>query len=224
MCAMSLHEILHHSLSLLERVLVEHGPERTAVAWTGGKDSTIVLSLWRRVLAGRGPLCAVTLDTGCKFPEIVAFRERIAAEWEVGLHVARPEVSLDGYPLAVDKVACCRALKIEPLRKAVRDIGVTALLTGIRRDEHPSRREREFTEPRTDPDHLLVNPLLDWTEMDVWAHITGSGLPYCELYDRGYRSLGCRPCTAPPGGESERSGRDPDKEANLGLLHSLGYF
>ena len=76
---------------------------------------------------------------------------------------------------------------------------------------------------------LEVNPILDWTEMDVWSHIAEAGLPYCSLYGQGYRSLGCMPCTVLPtggtgAGEDERAGRDPDKEAQLGLLRDLGYF
>ena len=67
--------------------------------------------------------------------------------------------------------------------------------------------------------------------MDVWSRTAEAGLPYCPLYGQGYRSLGCMPCTRLPGegtgagdGQGERAGRDPDKEAQMGLLRDLGYF
>lgn len=197
------------------------------VAWTGGKDSTVVLFIWKALLdhGGIGPACAINLDTGCKFPEVMAFRDRLTAEWNVDLHVARPAVALENYPLAQDVVACCRDLKVEPLKAAIRETGATHLITGIRRDEHPDRSDRLVMEERTGPDHVMVNPILDWTETDIWAFHARFSLPHCELYDLGYRSLGCQPCTARPGaGEGERAGRDQAKERSMKTLTSLGYF
>jgi phosphoadenosine phosphosulfate reductase len=215
----------------LSRRLIREGlalvePESAAVAWTGGKDSTAVLHLFREVLRPSELVpVALTLDTGCKFPEVIAFRDALAAEWSVRLHVLRPEVRLQDYPLARDKVACCRELKIDPLQRGVRRHGIRLLLTGIRHDEHPSRAGRQWIEERSDPDYLLCNPILHWSEMDVWAYHSAAGLPYCTLYESGYRSLGCMPCTLPADGSGgERSGRSREKEEQLELLKSLGYF
>jgi len=204
------------------------GSSNVAVAWTGGKDSTLALWLWRGVLAELDPGArarAISLDTGCKFPEIVSFREALAKAWDIDLLVARPSVDLEGYPLAVDKVACCRDLKILPLAAALRSTGTFALITGVRADEHASRASRPAVESLLDPPHLRLAPLLHFRELDVWAAIIEHDLPRCPLYARGYRSLGCMPCTAAPGtGTAERAGRDQDKESQLGVLHSLGYF
>lgn len=230
---MSLDAKIDAARHLLREVLAQHGPDRVAVAWTGGKDSTLALGLWRDVLRqyapGVTPL-ALNLDTGCKFPEVLAFRDRLVAEWGVTLHVARPCVA-PGYPVAADRAACCRDLKVAPLLRALRELDVAVLLTGIRRDEHPDRAGRPAREPVADPPHLRVHPVLEFTEMDVWAATMQLGLPHCELYDRGYRSLGCVPCTLPPGtmagmgdGGGERAGRAADKEAMLASLHALGYF
>jgi len=93
----------------------------------------------------------------------------------------------------------------------------------VRADENPARQGLALLEERQG--YLQANPILHWTEMDVWAHTTQRGLPYCALYDQGYRSLGCVPCTrlAAPG-LGERGGRDAEKEARMAELHALGYF
>jgi phosphoadenosine phosphosulfate reductase len=194
------------------------------VAYTGGKDSTLALFFWRMTLADLDPgarVLALSLDTGVKFPEALDFRDRIAGQWGVRLHVARP--ASFRVPLAVDKAACCGERKITPLLAALEELGVSLLITGIRADEHPSRGELSAVERRAS--HQRLHPLLHFTEMDVWAATQRHGLPWCPLYDRGYRSLGCVPCTALPGnGEGERSGRAPQKEAVMEDLRALGYF
>ncbi len=239
---------LARSRQVLAAVRAAMAPAQVAVAYTGGKDSGVALYLWREALAkaasgssygplrANSPLKAISIDTGCKFPQVTAFRDRLCADWNVALTIARPQVDLAAYPVAVDKVACCRDLKILPLCRALAATGTAALLTGIRRDEHPSRQARQYAELRAQtsdesggcPEHWQVNPLLDWTELDIWSFITGEGLPYCELYHEGFRSLGCMPCTRPAGsaesGADERAGRDQDKERQLETLKSLGYF
>ncbi len=213
--------------SALAEILESAGSEQVRVAWTGGKDSTVALYVWKMLVDhyGLGPARVINLDTGCKFPEIIAFRDRLVAEWELDLYVAEPKINIASYPLAQDVVTCCRDLKVEPLKRAIRDTGATHLLTGIRRDEHPDRSGRTLIEERNDPPHVMVNPILDWTETDIWAFHARFDLPYCGLYDLGYRSLGCQPCTAKPGaGQGERSGREASKEAVMETLTSLGYF
>lgn len=222
-----LDDLVRTTETVLADLLRTVDPARVRVAWTGGKDSTVVLFIWKTLLDhhGLGPVRAINLDTGCKFPEVMAFRDRLAAEWTVDMFVAHPAVPLDGYPLAEDPVVCCRERKVEPLKAALRETGATHLITGIRRDEHPDRVDRLPLESRDDPAHTMVNPVLDWSEFDIWAFHHRFDLPHCELYDQGYRSLGCRPCTARPGaGEGERSGRNQRKERVLSRLTSLGYF
>jgi phosphoadenosine phosphosulfate reductase len=204
-------------------VLERFGPG-AAVGWTGGKDSTVVLALWREVLAAKrpdAPVRALNLDTGCKFPEVLAFRDRLAREWDLELHVVRPGVDLSRYPLAVDPVACCGDLKIRPLNEAVRSLSIPALLTGVRADENPDRADRPWLEDHGD--HVRVLPILEWTELDIWTFLVRESIPWCTLYDQGYRSLGCMPCTS-RSGHGERSGRDAAKEERMGQLRSLGYF
>ena len=224
---MEINDRIEASLAQLRHVARDNGGN-IRLAWTGGKDSTVALWLWREALVGTGNTPhAVSIDTGLKFPQVTAFRDRLASEWGVRLDVVRPKTNVDAYPVAQDPLTCCAALKVEPLFEYLIASGVDVLITGIRRDEHPSRSCREAAEQRSDPDHIQLNPLLEWTELDIWSFITGRGLPYCELYDQGYRSLGCVPCTASPGalpGGGERAGRSAGKERLLGTLTSLGYF
>ena len=203
--------------------LERYGPG-TTVGWTGGKDSTVVLALWRRILNEKGcspMLRALNLDTGCKFPEVLDFRDRLAREWGVDVIVVRPGVDLARYPLAMDPISCCGDLKIRPLNEAVSRLGIPALLTGVRADENSDRADRPWFEDHGD--HVRVLPILEWTELDVWTFHVREGIPWCELYDQGYRSLGCVPCTS-RSGRGERSGRDAAKEERMEQLRSLGYF
>ena len=224
---MTLQDKIALTRKYIEQVYARFGHHKVAVAWTGGKDSTTVLWLWKNLLKEKNVSVrprALNLDTGLKFPEIIEFRDRIQASWQIELIIARPEKNLSSYPVARNKVACCQDLKILPLKKAVKAHAWAALLTGLRFDEHPSREKREYFEQKKDPDYVQVNPILHWREMDIWSYIMQENLPYCSLYDEGYRSLGCQPCTHLPAGEAERSGRDREKEEQLSLLHSLGYF
>ncbi len=225
----TLEEKIESSESLLLSLLETQRASDIRVAWTGGKDSTVVMFLWKTILEHleKGPVCAISLDTGCKFPEVLAYRDKMTALWNVDLFVARPDMALQGYPLAKDPVNCCRDLKILPLKKAIGLTGTKTLITGIRRDEHPDRAGRSPLENRDAlsgwPAHQVCNPLLDWTETDIWAFHAQFGLEHCSLYDQGYRSLGCVPCTA-KGSGGERSGRSAAKEAHMAQLSSLGYF
>ncbi len=224
---MNLREKVNLTRKVFERVLSSAGHKGVFVAWTGGKDSTVTLCLWSRFLEEKGfngKPAAISLDTGLKFPEIIRFRDDIAKGWNIDLHVISPGIDITGYPVARDKVVCCRDLKVEPLKEAITGLNAMALITGIRNDEHPDRTNREQIEQRSDPLYFQVNPILHWTEMDIWSFIVQENLPYCGLYDQGYTSLGCMPCTRKATGHGERSGRAGEKEQSLGVLRSLGYF
>ena len=224
---MNLFEKIKATKEIFKQIVSVSDPGYVFVAWTGGKDSTVTLRLWKQFLEEKrynGKLRAINLDTGLKFPEITKFRDALAADWAIDLHAVSPDIEIKNYPIAEDKVKCCNDLKISPLRKSIQVLKVNALVTGIRRDENPSRIKREFIETKHNPSYIQANPILHWTEMDIWSFIIQENMPYCELYDQGYTSLGCMPCTTRPSGQGERSGRDRDKENSLDKLRSLGYF
>ncbi len=196
------------------------------VAFSGGKDSTALLHLVREEVPDIPLLFA---DTSVKFPETYAFIDRLKEAWGVDLHVARNE--WDEAQWKRSKVECCYRLKVEPFNNLVTDLGLDAVFVAIRRDEHPARSKAQYYDnvggvthiERVEFDHTRVHPILDWTEEDVWTYIRENDLPYNPLYDQGYRSIGCAPCTE-PSAETERSGREQDKELVLDRLRKLGYF
>ncbi len=207
-------------------ILDHFAAHRIFIAWSGGKDSTILLYILRDIwlqqrLPGPGPK-AVSLDTGCKFPEVLNFRDQLAQAWDIDLIIARPNLDLSQYPLARDPVQCCLDLKVKPLQETMRLHGAQVLFSGARLDEAPHRQNKPWLEEKDF--YWQANPILHWTEMDIWSGHQLAGLDYCPLYARGYRSLGCQPCTRKVENGSEREGRNQDKEDQLHLLSNLGYF
>ncbi len=224
---MNLQEKMSLTRKIFEQALGLSPAGSIFAAWTGGKDSTVLLHQWMVLLQERDPgaqVRALNLNTGYKFPEVLEFRDEMAWEWDIDLVVAGPDSSAARELEGTSKVECCRTLKVKPLQKAVKQQGVKVLLTGIRRDEHPSRENTPEVQEKKDPDYYQVNPIAHWTEMDIWSYIMLKGLPYCSLYDAGYRSLGCMPCTVKGTHMNERSGRHQDKEESMDMLRSMGYF
>jgi phosphoadenosine phosphosulfate reductase len=210
-------EVLHEAL--------ERFSGKIALAWTGGKDSTTTLHLLRSVCDGQVPIPVLNIDTSVKFKEIYQFRDRLAREWNLNLIIARNDEALKTIKIAENKEGCCLRLKAEMIGGSVSRYGWQALITGMRWDEQPDRLKEEYFSPREKPVHMRVHPILHFSEMDIWQYIKTYNLPYCDLYHRGYRSLGCEPCTqlGVPGGQ-ERAGRDQSKEEIMERLRSLGYF
>jgi phosphoadenosine phosphosulfate reductase len=152
------------------------------------------------------------LDTGYHFWDTLIFREQIQHDW--GLNVvdiyrdARWDVfvrqNVRTLPLQ-DANLCCYIHKVQPMQKALR--GSRAWITGIRRDQTRGRAHAQILELEDDG-LLKVNPLLNWTKNDIQAYRMAHHLPAHPLYERGYRSIGCAPCTIAVGtNDDDRAGR-----------------
>ena len=198
---------------------------KIALAWTGGKDSTTTLHMLRDLCGGKVPIPVLNIDTSVKFKEIYEFRDSLAREWDLNLIIARNDEALKSIKIAEDKEECCLRLKAEMIADSIVKHGWQALITGMRWDEQPEREKEEYFSFRDTPPHTRVHPILHFAEMDIWQYINDHQVPYCSLYRRGYRSLGCEPCTKTglPGG-AEREGRDQRKEEIMRRLRGLGYF
>jgi phosphoadenosine phosphosulfate reductase len=202
------------------------GVGRVGIAFTGGKDSTTLLHLVRRLYGGTIPFPVINIDTSVKFKEIYAFRDRLREEWRLDLHVFRNEEAIERLQIAADRAECCMELKAKPLGQAIVSMGLDGLMTGVRWDENPARAAESYFVKKENPAHTRIQPLLHFSEKDIWKYIRKYDVPYCELYEKGYRSLGCEPCTKPAASMdgSERQGRSPEKEVIMGRLRDLGYF
>ena len=110
------------------------------------------------------------------------------------------------YESAELRKQCCAVRKVEPLQRAL--AGKQAWITGLRREQSVSRTDIGLEEWDENFNLKKFNPLADWSEDEVWAHVRRYDVPYNPLYDQGYRSIGCAPCTRPVvAGEDARAGR-----------------
>jgi phosphoadenosine phosphosulfate reductase len=164
------------------------------------------------------------LDTDVLFPETYETRDRLAEHY--GIEFERyHNLTLDeqaaqhGDELwARNPDLCCEIRKVEPMREALAE--VDCWVSGIRREESASRAgakkfgwDKRFS-------LWKLNPLADWTEKEIWRYLYENEVPYNDLHDQGYPSIGCTHCTRPPGaGDLPRGGRWADAEKTECGLH-----
>lgn len=167
----------------------------------------------------------IFLETGYHFAELIAYRDRLTAEWGLNLVNALPTTTVKefegqfGKLHIVQPTACCQARKVEPLMRSLEPFDWW--FTGLRRQQSPTRAGLKKVE-----DHRLptgrqlkkVSVLADWDWARVEAYAEREGIPQLELYARGYTSIGCEPCTAiPEAGADPRSGRWGGKKLECGI-------
>jgi len=155
----------------------------------------------------------IFLDTGYHFPQTLETRDRVAAELDVNVVTARPQLTVAqqnvkyGQSLyARDPDLCCAMRKVEPLNRLLR--GYEAWGSGIRRDESPSRANTPVVGWDARRHMVKVNPLACWTQADVDAYAAERGVIVNPLVELGFASIGCAPCTRRvSAGEDARAGR-----------------
>lgn len=175
-----------------------------------------------------------SLDTGRLPAETYELMQEVPQRYGIGLKIYFPDctaveryVSACGingfYDSVENRKACCYIRKVEPLRRALQN--KRAWVTGLRRDQAVTRGTLEVSSWDTDNGLRKFNPLLDWSDKEVWAYIRQNDVPYNRLHDQFYPSLGCAPCTRSiTPGEDIRAGRwwweDPaSKECGLHASH-----
>ena len=187
-----------------------------ALACSFQQEESVLLDL---VFSTRADARVFALDTGVLFPETYALWKQTETRYGTAVERAagptlEEQAAAHGDRLwERDPAACCGIRKVAPLRDKL--AGLDAWITGIRREQSPTRADARKVE--WDERHGLwkVNPLADWTEKDVWRRINERDLPYNPLHDRGYASIGCVPCTQPGAGREGRWAGDDKTECGL---------
>lgn len=158
-----------------------------------------------------------TLDTGRLFPETYDLIERTCSKYGINIKIFFPNhadveemVNKKGINLFYHSVAnrkeCCDIRKIRPLKRAF--AGLDAWICGLRRDQSVTRSDMQLVEWDEANGLIKINPLIDWSEEDVWKYARENNVPYNILHDKGFPSIGCQPCTrAIEPGEDVRAGR-----------------
>ncbi|HEV3069878.1 MAG TPA: phosphoadenylyl-sulfate reductase [Solirubrobacteraceae bacterium] len=195
--------------STLREAAERHG-ERAVLLCSFQKEESVLLDELLRIGDGRTPVRIVTIDTGVLFPETLdtwrQFEERFGVSIEV------QDASRAGAPWSGPE-DCCSIAKVAALERALE--GAEAWITGIRREQGPTREDTELIERDTVRGIQKYNPLALWSEKDLWRRIHEHGLPYNPLHDQGYASIGCEPCTLPGAGREGRWAGSEKTECGL---------
>lgn len=221
----------------LLRFAYETFGDKVALAWSGQAEDMVLLDLAWRVNPG---FRVFMVDTGRLHEETYALVEKVWERYGIRIEVLFPEAheveSMVGefgpnlmYQAVPLRILCCEIRKVRPLVRALS--GLEAWVTGLRREQWASRHNIKKIE--VDHDHgqiLKLSPLADWTKEEVWAYLRAHEVPYSALYDQGYTSIGCRPCTRPIApGEDDRAGRwwwekEAPKECGMHCAIETGGF
>jgi len=248
-----------------------HAFDKLCMPWSMGKDSNVLLWLAKKAFCGKVPFPVLHVDTTYEFPEMMEFREWAVKEFDLDLIVWTNREALERgirYETS-DILTVSHELRTVAFQQALQHYQWNALITGIRRDEDPTRAKERYFSPRTadfewnykdqppefwgqfttqvNPgEHVRVQALLDWTELDVWRYIQRESIPISKLYfardGKRYRSLGCWPITKPVASNadsidavieelrttkiSERAGREQDHASRnaMQLLRAKGFM
>lgn len=206
-----------------------HSFKNLAMPWSMGKDSNVLIWLAKKAFCGKIPFPVLHIDTTYEFPEMLEYRDWAVKHYDLNLIIKINEEARTrgiGYETH-DPVTVTHELKTVALQQVMAQHKWDGLITGIRRDEDSTRAKERYFSPRTADfewdykdqppefwnqfttsikpgEHVRVQPLLDWTEIDIWYYIQREEIPIPKMYfarpgkdgkKYRYRSLGCWPIT-----------------------------
>jgi len=192
------------------RWAVEEFSPNMALATSFGAESAVLLHLVTQIDPN---IPVLFTNTGFHFKETLEHRDKLVARLKLNLRELKPEISNEEFLAKNGKLyerdpdACCAVNKIAPFEKALKDY--QAWITGIRRNQADTRKDRPFVAQDREP-LVKVSPVLNWTSKMFWDYAKQYDLPYHPLWEKGYLSIGCSPetCTRPVQlGEDPRAGR-----------------
>ena len=194
-------EKVERSLALIRRAYEEFG-DKLVVANSLGKDSVAVWHLAKQVSP---EIRGFIVTTRFKPKETVQFmQEEVARYPELAVYRNDEAIEERLYETAPDR--CCDLLKVKPTRQAIEEMNVGCWVTGLRCTEGRTRTDFQEIEER-DKGLIKLNPILIWHEREVWQYLALHEVPVNPLYLKGYRSLGCGPCSRIVSSPDERAGR-----------------
>jgi phosphoadenosine phosphosulfate reductase len=209
---------------IISRVLRQHFG-KACITCSFQLEDMVALDLLRK---HEPQIPVIFLDTGYHFPETYAYRDRMTKLWGLNLINAQPRQTVEeqekqfGILNRTDPGRCCQLRKVEPLFAALEAFDVW--FTGLRREQSPTRRNLAFIEEHSLPSGrrlLKISPLAFWSWEQVCQYAKEQQIEHLPLYDLGYRSIGCDPCTAIPlAGTDPRSGRWGGEKLECGI-HTL---
>jgi phosphoadenosine phosphosulfate reductase len=200
------------SLTDCLRTAIERHGERLVLLCSFQKEESVLVDELLRLGGDPLPVRIVTIDTGALFPATLETWR--AFEEHFGIAVEVHDASSPGRPWSGPE-NCCSEAKVAALERALR--GAEAWITGLRREQSPTRAQIALAERDEVRQLWKYNPLAPWTERDVWRRIHERGLPYHPLHDQGYASIGCAPCTQPGSGREGRWAGTQKTECGLHL-------
>jgi len=198
-----------HADEIVSLALEREAEARVCLTCSFQAEDIIVLHLLRRRLPN---IPVLFLETGYHFAETYEFRDKLASEWGLTLVNVLPKKTVKeqeserGILYREDPTKCCQLRKVEPLKKKLS--GLKAWVTGVRRDQAPTRAGTRKLEWDAKFGLVKLNPIADWNWKQVWEYIRANNVPYNPLHDQNYPSIGCTHCTRPvQPDEDPRAGR-----------------
>jgi phosphoadenosine phosphosulfate reductase len=178
----------------------DHYKEDIVYACSFGVEGIVLIDLISKVKPNAK---IVFLDTCLHFQETYETIEKVKEKYpELRIIMKSPAVSLEEQAAQFgdelwkhDPNKCCSLRKIIPLREALN--GVSAWISGLRKEQSPTRRHVEYLNKDEKFQSIKICPLIHWTWQDIWRYVHQHQLPYNPLHDMGYPSIGCEPCTSP---------------------------
>jgi phosphoadenosine phosphosulfate reductase len=209
------HELVHELLATVPA-------EEVCVTSSFQAEDMVVVHMVRESLP-KAPV--IFLDTGYHFAETYVYRDRLAREWDLNLVNVLPQLTVAeqesqfGILNQTAPDRCCGMRKVGPLFASLEPYKVW--FTGLRREQAKTRANLQAVDTFTLPSGKQlekVSPLADWSSRDVWEFAAAHNIPLLSLYDQGYTSIGCEPCTSLPFDANDpRSGRWGGRKTECGI-------
>jgi len=178
---------IEHSKQIISDAVKEFG-DKVEVACSFGKDSMVVVHLALQI---KPDIRIFSVMTPFKPKETFEYKDKMIQHYNLNLVEYMSKEKVDPNLPKIDPDECCRILKVEPTKEAVKDL--QAWISGLRNTE--GRTRKDYKEIEEKGGLIKINPILNWTELDIWRYMAINNIPVHPFYARGYRSLGCEPCT-----------------------------